>query len=88
MTSRTSAMVTGWPRCCVVRKTRSADDTYLWAAIQFLADRLADNDPDAVALTRVLRTRTAIGNAADAVAATNSAKARRQKDDQAQLKLI
>jgi putative DNA methylase len=31
---------------------RTADDTYLWAAIQFLADRLPDSDADAVAFTK------------------------------------
>ena len=67
---------------------RDSDDVYLWAAIQFLADRLPDNDPDAVALTRVLRTRTAIGTAADAAVATSAAATLKQQDADAQLKLI
>lgn len=67
---------------------RSADDTYLWAAVQFLADRLPDNDPDSVAFTRVLRTKAGIGNAAEAVAVSNYEKARKQNDDDAQLRLM
>lgn len=67
---------------------RTADDTYLWAAIQFLADRLPTSDPDAVAFTRVLRNRTGIGNAAAAAAATSTTQARRQQDDDAQYKLL
>jgi adenine-specific DNA methylase len=67
---------------------RDADDVYLWAAIQFLADRLPDNDPDTVALTRVMRTRTAIGTAADAAVATTTATTLKQQDADAQLKLI
>lgn len=67
---------------------RGIDDTYLWAAIQFLADRLPDNDSDSVAFTRVLRTRTAIGTAAQSAAATNAARTLREQDDDAQLKLL
>lgn len=67
---------------------RDADDIHLWAAIQFLADRLPDNDSDAVALTRMLRTRTAIGTAADTATATGTAAALRQQDANDQLKLM
>ncbi|MER7362666.1 hypothetical protein [Nonomuraea wenchangensis] len=67
---------------------RATDDTYLWSAIQFLADRLPDNDPDSIAFTRVLRTRVGIGNAAEAVAMSNREEARRQEIDDAQLRLI
>ena len=67
---------------------RDAEDVHLWAAIQFLADRLPDNDPDAVALTRMLRTRTAIGTAADTAAAGGVAAALRKQDADAQLKLM
>jgi putative DNA methylase len=49
---------------------RSSDDSYLWGAVKFLADRLPDSDPDAIAFSRVLRTREGIANAAEmAVAA-------------------
>ncbi|MFC5665347.1 DUF1156 domain-containing protein [Kitasatospora misakiensis] len=64
---------------------RGVDDTYLWSAIQFLADRLPDNDPDSIAFTRVLRTRAGIGSAAEAVTASAFERARRQG---AQLKLM
>ena len=67
---------------------RGIDDTYLWAALQFLADRLPANDSDAVAFTRVLRTRTAIGAAAHATATTNTERALREQDADAQLKLL
>ncbi|KJK51673.1 DNA methyltransferase [Lentzea aerocolonigenes] len=67
---------------------RSTDDSYLWAAIQFLADRLPDNDPDAIAFTRVMRTKVGIGNAAQTVAANNHATARREQNNDDQLRLI
>lgn len=67
---------------------RGADDTYLWAASQFLADRLPDNDPDSIAFHRVLRTRAGIGNAAQSVVVSNRHDARRQDLDDAQLRLI
>lgn len=72
----------------MVAAERDPEDTYLWAAIQFLADRLPDNDPDSVAFTRVLRTKAGIGNAAEAVVASNYENARKQKDDDAQLRLM
>ncbi|MFD4956204.1 DUF1156 domain-containing protein [Streptomyces sp. NPDC058451] len=67
---------------------RAADDAFLWAAVQFLADRLPDNDPDSIAFTRVLRNRAGIVNAAEAVAASNYEQARRQKNNDAQLRII
>jgi putative DNA methylase len=67
---------------------RAADDVYLWAAIQFLADKLPDNDPDAIALTRVLRTRAAVGAAVTAAAAASSRAIAREQDSEAQLKLL
>lgn len=67
---------------------RTADDTYLWSAIQFLADRLPDNDPDSIAFTRVLRTRDGIGNTAEALTARGRQKIRRQQQDDDQLKLL
>jgi putative DNA methylase len=72
----------------LVASKRAADDTYLWAAIQFLADRLPDNDPDAVAFTRVLRTRDGIGNAAEALTASNYQRARQQEKTDAQLRML
>ena len=72
----------------LVDSGRSTDDTHLWASIQFLADRLPDNDPDAVAFTRVLRTRAAAGSAAHQAGARDSAQKRRDEDAEAQLKLL
>ncbi|SHN46911.1 DUF1156 domain-containing protein [Cryptosporangium aurantiacum] len=53
---------------------RPADDVYLWAAIQFLADRLPDNDPDAIAFTRILRSRGGIATAAETAASAAEAR--------------
>jgi putative DNA methylase len=46
---------------------READDVYLWATIQYLANRLLANDPDAISFTRVLRARDGIRSAAEAL---------------------
>ena len=67
---------------------RDADDVQLWAAVQFLADRLPDNDVDSIAFTRVLRTRNAIGAAANAAAATQTEASAQQRNQDAQLKLM
>lgn len=67
---------------------RGAEDAYLWAAVKFLADRLPDSDPDAVAFTRVLRTRSGIAAAAQAVVVETVVKARVQKIDDDQLRLM
>jgi hypothetical protein len=72
----------------LVSSERAADDTYLWAAVQFMADRLPDNDPDAIAFTRLLRTRHGIVNAVEALAMSNNEIARRQMEDDAQLRLL
>lgn len=72
----------------MIAADRDPEDTYLWAAIQFLADRLPDNDSDSVAFTRVLRTKNGIGNAAGTLSATNYERARKQRDDDAQLRLL
>lgn len=67
---------------------RASDDSQLWAAIQFLADRLPDTDSDALAFTRVLRTRAAIGTAATAVAESRAETVSRQKAADDQLRLL
>jgi hypothetical protein len=72
----------------LVAAERNPEDTYLWAAVQFLADRLPDNDPDSVAFTRILRTKAGIGNAAEAVLTNNYKNARPQRHDDAQLSLF
>lgn len=43
---------------------RQEDDSFLWAAISFLADRLPDADPDAIAWTGMLRSRKGVQAAA------------------------
>ncbi|MGV9350277.1 hypothetical protein ACWDSD_37095 [Streptomyces spiralis] len=48
----------------------TADDTFLWSAIQFLTDRLPDNDPDSVRFTRVLRNRAGVVGAAESISAS------------------
>lgn len=67
---------------------RGADDAYLWAAIKFLADKLPDSDPDALAFTRVMRTREGIANAADAVVFDTEQRVQKQKAGDNQLKLL
>jgi putative DNA methylase len=67
---------------------RSADDVYLWSAVQFLADRLPSNDPDSITFTRVLRTRAGISSAVDSIAASNRDTARLRQQQDAQMRLI
>ena len=76
---------TRWARCW---RTPAAtpDDAYLWAAVQFLADRLPDTDPDAIAFTpRPAHPSRASGTAATAAAAAHGAEtvARRSSHDDA-----
>jgi hypothetical protein len=67
---------------------RDADDAYLWAAVKFMADRLPDSDADAIAFSRVLRTREGISSAADAMVLDANQRVRKQKADDDQLKLL
>ncbi|HZK36705.1 MAG TPA: hypothetical protein VFC57_07130, partial [Aeromicrobium sp.] len=64
----------------VLAATDKETDPYLWAAITFLADRLPDSDPDAIAWTKIVRNRTAVTGAAKGAhaAAADSDAARRQ----------
>nr|WP_249277098.1 DUF1156 domain-containing protein [Rhodococcus sp. 06-621-2] len=72
----------------LARSGRSADDAYLWAAVKFFADRLPNSDPDAIAFTRVLRTRDGIATAADAVVFDAETNARAKQIDENQLRLM
>ncbi|EME23879.1 adenine-specific DNA methylase containing a Zn-ribbon [Rhodococcus qingshengii BKS 20-40] len=72
----------------LARSGCSADDAYLWAAVKFLADKLPDRDPDAIAFTRVLRTRDGIATAASMAVFEVDAKTRKQKIDDDQLRLL
>lgn len=72
----------------VLAQSGRADDAYLWAAVKFLADRLPDSDPDAIAFTRVLRARDGIATAAEAVGFEAEAKASTQQIDENQLRLM
>jgi putative DNA methylase len=65
-----------------------SDDQLLWAAIQFLADRLPDSDPDAIAFHRVLRARGGIGSAAENVVEVARAERARQDTEDRQIKLL
>ena len=65
-----------------------ADDPFLWATIQFLADRLPDADPDSVAFHRVLRARAGIGTAAENVVEAVRADRVRQDLEDRQIKLL
>lgn len=57
-------------------------DPYLWAAMTFLADRLPDSDPDAIAWTSIVRNRRAVEAAARGahVALQEQADADRQEE--------
>jgi putative DNA methylase len=65
-----------------------ADDQFLWAAIQFLADRLPDSDSDSVAFHRVLRARAGIGTATENVARAVRVERARQDIEDRQIKLL
>jgi putative DNA methylase len=67
---------------------RASDDPYLWATVKFLADRLPPSDSDAIALTRVLRTRDGIASAATTLIANEALEDRRRHADDAQLRLL
>ena len=47
---------------------RGVDDPYLWAAMGFLSSRLAEADPDAMAWTGLVRSKTGVGSAVRQVA--------------------
>jgi putative DNA methylase len=72
----------------LARSGRGTDDAYLWATIKFLADRLPDSDPDAIAFTRVLRTRDGIAASAEAVNQRVQDTAHTKKLDDDQLRLM
>jgi putative DNA methylase len=72
----------------LVAANRDGGDVYLWSAIQFLADRLPDNDSDAVSFTRVMRTRASVGAAVSAAAAATRTAKQRAREAQDQLKLM
>jgi adenine-specific DNA methylase len=67
---------------------RDADDVYPWAAMKFLADRLPDSDPDAIAWSRILRNRTALGSATRSAAQARLAAARKDEHRGEQLELM
>lgn len=72
----------------LVQSGRSADDAYLWAAVKFLADKLPDSDPDAIAFTRVMRTRDGIADAADAAIFNSEVAKKTKKIDEDQYRLL
>jgi len=67
---------------------RGADDTYLWAAVEFLADRLPNSDPDAIAFSRVLRTRDGIATAAESAIVAEEQHQQRKRAEDAQMRLM
>jgi len=60
---------------------RGIDDPYLWAAMGFLSSRLPEADPDAMAWTGLVRSRTGVGSAVRQVAVA-AAKAKVQGKQQ------
>lgn len=66
------AMAKAWPEGAggvgqVLAAADKESDPYLWAAVTFLADRLPDSDPDAIAFTGIVRARGAVTAAAKGV---------------------
>src|ERR1019366_3801766 len=72
----------------LLRSGRDLDDAYLWAAISFLAERLPDSDPDAIAWTRLLRNRGTFTSATVAAFAAGAAKDKRKHAEEAQMRLF
>jgi putative DNA methylase len=72
----------------LVSSSFDSDDQLLWAAIQFLADRLPDSDPDAIAFHRVLRARGGIGSATENVVEAARAERAQQDTEDRQIKLL
>jgi putative DNA methylase len=52
---------------------RDDEDTFLWGAVSFLADRIPDADPDAIAWSGILRARRGVASAARGVSAARQA---------------
>lgn len=64
----------------LVASGRDEDDGFLWAAIAFLADRLPDGDPDALAWSGMLRARKGVSSAARGVSRTQAVRERENQD--------
>jgi putative DNA methylase len=52
------------------RAARDGDDSYLWATVRFLADRLPESDPDAVIWNRLIQNRKSVRAASEGSAKT------------------
>jgi adenine-specific DNA methylase len=72
----------------LVAAGRAADDAYLLATLKFLAERLPDSDPDGIAFTRVLRSRTGLGNVVKVMEVAHETATTKQAAEDAQLKLM
>lgn len=67
---------------------RTADDSYLWAAVKFLADKLPASDSDSIALMRVQRNREGISQAAQSFTTAEVKRKKERQHDDAQLRLM
>ncbi|WP_207547340.1 DUF1156 domain-containing protein [Mycolicibacterium conceptionense] len=67
---------------------RTAEDSYLWAAVKFLADKLPAADPDSIALMRVQRNREGISQAAQSFTTAEVKRKKEREQDDAQLRLL
>lgn len=72
----------------LVAAGRDQDDVYLWAALKFLAERLPDSDSDGIAFTRVLRSRSGLGNVVQVMEVAHETATKKQAAEDAQLKLM
>lgn len=72
----------------LVAADRDGDDSYLWGALAFLADRLPDADPDAIAWTGILRNRRNVGTAAKIVVEAERRTSEEAEVERAKLRLF
>lgn len=67
---------------------RDAEDSYLWGAIAFLADRIPDADTDAIAWTGLVRNRKNVGAAAKGAVDARRKATKEAEDEEAKLSLF
>lgn len=88
------AMARAWPEGLdavgevLLASGRDQDDSFLWAAVSFLADRIPDGDADAIAWNNLLRARKGVASAAKGVSAARKAAGEIARNSSAQASLF
>jgi len=72
----------------LAKSGRETEDSYLWGAIAFLAGRLPDADPDAIAWTGLMRNRRNVGAAAKGVVSASRKADEEAEAEEAKLSLF